>query len=554
MKVKIYHNGDDVFVAWKPVGFIAECRGFALLRRRNGIEETVSTWVGFEDDQAVEGERRASTNWPIQKYQWTDYMANPGDSLQYRVLPMVGPDKWNLRPDAASVSDWTPELTLTHELSPHVEALFNRGIVSAQWVSRRLGVVGRDLKNAKLSTVISTPGDPLRQYLAGPLGARLFEMLDGAAREQREVYAALYELDDEQLLDALAALKTRAHVVLANGSVRSKGQDQNSDARATLRGQVDLHDRMTSPRALGHNKFLIICDDQERPRWVWTGSQNWTMTGLCTQANNAVLIDNVDLATEYRRQWDLLRDAGEFTPKTLKKGDSTPRDHNMDRISVRLWFTPTIGQVDLQDARRLIADAKSSILFLMFNPGPRETLLNQILDVARVGRTGSRLYIRGVVNQDPSTTTKPVHLFDQHNRDKADYDVVLPAAIDQPTNFFREELRRLDRAFAMVHSKVILIDPLGADPIVLTGSHNLGPKASTTNDENLLIIRNAPGLGAAYAANVMAIYNQYRWRYRRHIQPPSKRWMGLKDSDQWQDSYLKAGSASLREINFWVGE
>jgi membrane-associated phospholipid phosphatase len=32
MKVKVYHNGDDVFIAWKPDGFIPSCRGFALLR------------------------------------------------------------------------------------------------------------------------------------------------------------------------------------------------------------------------------------------------------------------------------------------------------------------------------------------------------------------------------------------------------------------------------------------------------------------------------------------------------------------------------------------
>jgi len=99
MKVSVYHNGDDVFVAWKPKGFIPGCRGFALLRRRNGLEETVSTWVGFEGQPHKEGERRASTNWPIQKYQWTDYMANPGDKVQYRVVPMVGPDKDNLHPD-----------------------------------------------------------------------------------------------------------------------------------------------------------------------------------------------------------------------------------------------------------------------------------------------------------------------------------------------------------------------------------------------------------------------------------------------------------------------
>src|SRR5262245_24439865 len=52
MKVKVHHNGDDVFIGWKPNGFIPDCRGFALLRRRNGLEEIVSTWVGFEDDDA----------------------------------------------------------------------------------------------------------------------------------------------------------------------------------------------------------------------------------------------------------------------------------------------------------------------------------------------------------------------------------------------------------------------------------------------------------------------------------------------------------------------
>jgi hypothetical protein len=60
MKVRVYHNGDDVFIAWKPQGFIPLCRGFALFRKRNGVEEVVSTWVGFEDDQHQEGERRAS--------------------------------------------------------------------------------------------------------------------------------------------------------------------------------------------------------------------------------------------------------------------------------------------------------------------------------------------------------------------------------------------------------------------------------------------------------------------------------------------------------------
>ncbi len=553
MKVSVYHNGDDVFIAWKPDGFIPECRGFALLRRRNGVEETVSTWVGFEKQEHKPGERRASSNWPIQKYQWTDYMADPGDRLQYRVVPMVGPDKDNLRSDEDTASDWTKEVELSHEVTPKIEAYFNRGIVASQWVSRRLGITAEDLKSKRLKTVIETPDDPFRNYLTGPLGARLFKLLSDAAKDKREVYAALYELADKQLEAGLKKLGKRAHVVLANGSVKKKGEDQNQPARNALAGKIDLNDRMVAPRVLGHNKFLVICDKKKKPRWVWTGSQNWTKTGLCTQANNSLLIDDRGLAQKYREQWDLLKDAGDETPAELKESNSKPRNRKVGGAAIRLWFNPTIDLVDLNEASKIITGAKKAILFLMFNPGPQGTLLNSIIKKARAKATGKRLYIHGVINQDPSTKKNPVELFEQGNKEEADFDVLLPAAIDKATEWFAREMKKLPETFAMIHSKVVLVDPFSAHPVLLTGSHNLGPKASGKNDENLLIIRDAPGLAAAYAANIMAIYNQYRWRFRRHGQPKSKRWNGLKDNDTWQEGYLKPGSLGLREINFWVG-
>jgi phosphatidylserine/phosphatidylglycerophosphate/cardiolipin synthase-like enzyme len=553
MKIRAYHNGDDVFIAWKPDGFIADCRGFALIRRRNGIEETVSTWVGFAGQASEPGERRASTTWPIQKYQWTDYLANPGDKVQYRIVPMIGKDRKSLRADAETASDWTEELVLDHEFTRKIEAYFNRGIVAAQWVSRRLGVTAADLKTKTLAKVIKTSHDPFREYLFGPLGARLLDLLAAVAREKREIYAALYELDDDELEAALEKCGGRAHVVLANGSVKKKGADQNSRARKRLRNKIDLCDRMTSPRALGHNKFLVICDGQGRPRWVWTGSQNWTKTGLCTQANNSILIDDPGLAGEYRKQWDLLKAVGDDTPDALKQKNSVRRESGIGSTSAGLWFTPTIGQVDLKEARKVISGAKRAILFLMFNPGPKDTLLNGIIDAAKAGSAGKRLYIHGAINQDPSTTKNPVKLFDRGNSENADFEVVLPANIDAATNWFIREMKKLPGTFAMVHSKVVLVDPFGAHPILLTGSHNLGPKASGTNDENLLIIRDAPGLVAAYATNIMSIYNQYRWRFRRFTQPKSKQWKGLEDGDKWQQGYLKAGSRALREIDFWVG-
>ena len=38
IKVKVHHNGDDVFVGWKPAGFIADCRGFALMPSHTELE------------------------------------------------------------------------------------------------------------------------------------------------------------------------------------------------------------------------------------------------------------------------------------------------------------------------------------------------------------------------------------------------------------------------------------------------------------------------------------------------------------------------------------
>src|SRR5262249_58740865 len=105
-----------------------------------------------------------------------------------------------------------------------------------------------------------------------------------------------------------------------------------------------------------------------------------------------------------------------------------------------------------------------------------------------------------------------------------------------------------------IHSKVIVLDPFGANPVVMTGSHNLGYKASHENDDNLMILQGNAPLAAAYAANIIAMYQTYRWNayVEAHRQDPQV-WHGLVDSDKWQDSYLDKSGDDLKEILFWLG-
>jgi phosphatidylserine/phosphatidylglycerophosphate/cardiolipin synthase-like enzyme len=104
-----------------------------------------------------------------------------------------------------------------------------------------------------------------------------------------------------------------------------------------------------------------------------------------------------------------------------------------------------------------------------------------------------------------------------------------------------------------VHSKTIIVDPLGKHPAVITGSHNLGPKASEVNDDNMVIIENDPAVAAAYAVNIITVYDQYRWRFQQ-VQSAKKhqalnQWHGLETPWDPKGGYLKS---KTRDLAFWL--
>ena len=578
----VHAGADDAFIAWNA-DFITECRGFALYRRikraaggtasPNTIstaadgttEEIVASWVGFADGPEVEpGTRQPTTVWPIQKYLWSDFAVGAGDEVAYRVVPMTGP--WNaLVPADALASAWSDSVVIGPRAEDTVSCYFNRGIVASQWVARQLPSLpdpkaDTHAKNDELRKSIATPGNVIRDFLSGGVRIEMIRLLQAANAAGGHVYLALFELDDPELLPLLSAFGKRAHIVLGNGSVKHKGDDENDDARLELKATCDVRDRFSAPRALAHNKFMAICDSAGHGEAVFTGSTNWTRTGLCTQANNGILLKSPALAAEYVTQWKRLAAAGDETPDTLREADGKPKPTGIEGVT--LWFTPMTEALDLEQAGALIRGAKQGILFAMFNPGPRGTLLDDIIQLASPSGANFKpdLYIQGVLNQNPGTDAHPVTLFNRGDRIEANADVVLPAAINQRLKFWVVELQKLAGTFAMVHSKVVVIDPYGDRPVVMTGSHNMGPKASGTNDENFLIIEGNGRLASQYASKIMEIYNQYRWRASQAHSTTAPRWAGLANDDRWQigapgaDARTQAyDGRRRRELDFWFG-
>jgi len=583
--LKIYDNGDHTCLVWLPTDgkAIPTCRGFAIRRISNGKESYLHGFVGFSDTDKLDPQN--PWKFPLQRYLWWDYAVSPGDTVQYSIVPVSGPSKDKLTLDSQNASPLSPAMTITGQATGHISSYFNKGIVAAQWVARALQ---NTPKNSKIKDLVATVGNPLRNELSGLLRPQILSMLADAKKNNGQIYAALYELNDPELIPALEALGKNCNLILANGAFKSNtppDNDENAAVRAQLKPVINVIDRIVPLGHFGHNKFVVFCDSSGKAQQVLTGSTNWTTSGLCTQANNALIIDDADVAADFLAAWKRLEAAGNAYTPPLVKGNSTATTHTVDGCSITPWFVKTSAQQDLEFARKLINGAEEGILFLFFNPGtfqkdpPKWTLLQNILE--RHNPDGKEifnpnLYFCGVVNQDIPQLTKitdpanpkapaataldptspapnPVTLFTNgvEPPQRLSHDVLVPHNIKSQFHEWNQEL--LGASMVNIHSKVIVLDPFGKHPVVMTGSHNLGFKASNANDDNLVIVEGNAALAAAYAINIVAIFQNYRWNaYAEAHRTDPNVWHGLVDSDQWQTSYLSG--SQLAELKFWLGE
>jgi hypothetical protein len=560
--IALYTNGDDAFVAWAPSEFIEGCRGFMLERqRRDGAPlpvEIVENRVGFKKDKPKSGDHKGSDVWPFQRFNWTDHVVDIGNRVRYRVTAVLYAGK-NKPFTKGPSSVWTPWATLATDCGDGFACYFNRGLVLSQFVARYMR--DKHLSPAKFKAALKATVDPaFRAFLEGDLGARIRKMLGDAAAGKNTLHAALYELDDDALETGLIAARARLHLVLSNGS--DKSGDGNAVARSHLNGEgVATIDRLLGNKGLGHNKFVVLSKGGAA-KAVWTGSTNWSTTGLCTQVNNGMLIEDAGVAKFYRQQWDRLEQASPPQmnpagfPPTLVAANDKAKSFTVAPAKVTVQFTRTSDGSDMDALRKLIASAKHSILFLMFTPGKQglHTLIGQRANEPK-------LYVRGVVSTlgnvagDSAKNVLDVRLVSSDQKFKPDhYTIVQPQGAEALGPWIAEVTRNTflsQIGHAIVHSKVMVIDARSAKPIVVTGSHNFSAPASTNNDENLVIVSGHKKLAAAYATYIMSVYQHYRYRsYIREMLAQGKSpWSYLEDGDGWLDAELKS---KAQEIAFWT--
>ena len=79
-------------------------------------------------------------------------------------------------------------------------------------------------------------------------------------------------------------------------------------------------------------------------------------------------------------------------------------------------------------------------------------------------------------------------------------------------NFLRERANPLN-SNRYIHNKFMLVDPLGNDPLVITGSANFSRPSQRINDENMLVIRGDTRVADIYFGEFMRVFDHHYARY-----------------------------------------
>jgi phosphatidylserine/phosphatidylglycerophosphate/cardiolipin synthase-like enzyme len=107
-----------------------------------------------------------------------------------------------------------------------------------------------------------------------------------------------------------------------------------------------------------------------------------------------------------------------------------------------------------------------------------------------------------------------------------------------------QELNHITKANVYwVHTKYMLVDPLGDKPVVVLGSANFSGASTTANHENMLVIRNDRRVADIYLGEFMRLYSHYAFREAVKIAQ-------AKGDTQWHPEHLQANPADWQKDYF----
>ncbi len=485
--------------------------GFAF--KRTDAAENQSFWLKglkvFRETvpQPSPGQRYSSLEHPIQSFLWGDYSAKPGRTYEFVIRPVYGtPRNLTYGQDLEIAVATESEDGGTHAV------YFNRGAIASQAFAEKFGNKGPEDPD--------DIDDPATKWLSRGLLEAALAFIDDT-RQGEMLRVAAYEFAYAPILRALAAARKRGVdvvIVYEAGQETVKGKrvdTQATTANAKAIKAAKMPKAMLRPRVrrndIPHNKFMIRISSTAQRTAVWTGSTNFTRSGFMGQTNVGHIIRSAEIAKAYIAYWEQL--AGDAEWKSLRawtEAHSSNPAGPIEAKSVVPLFSPRQNDSLLDWYAQRIVDAESTVMFTAAF-GVNATLADAF--------AADEPFLRYILLEKPLKADAKALL----TRDK-DVQIANGAALGKMTLRAKVPGWKLDKWFLderhyryegnvfYIHSKILLIDPLSSDPLVISGSANFSKNSLVNNDENMLVIRGDTRVADIYMTEFDRIFRHFYFR------------------------------------------
>lgn len=519
--------------------------GFSIERldKETGEKRHLPNFLLFKENDKGTNPSHSSERNPIQAFQWCDYTAQPGRKYIFIVTARYGTPK-SLRNGDAVILEVATEAT---DRGKHA-IFFNRGPAGWQAYQREFGQRDPD----------QVPGRAGYRWLSRGLEEGLLAFLAQAEGKGWGLRGALYEFNYVPVLDALWGAKHRGVDVKVVVDPTSK--NLSAIEVSDIEGSCSPRTKAKIP----HNKFIVLLKDGE-PVEVWTGSTNVTKGGIFGHSNVGHLVRDKKIAASYLAYWkQLVKDPERKPLQTWTVSANEEPEQRLSeagdgvlppRNSVSTVFSPRRGVDALKWYAALMDQAKESVF--LTSPFDISKQIQKVFE-------NDKDYLRYLILDHENKRIAPVARSIEKDLDN---ELAVGSYFGEGNwnQWLKEHLTDFNRAVLFIHTKYLLIDALGDDPIVITGSANFSEPSVRENDENLLVIRGDTGVADVYVSEFMRLFTFFRLRMRTKTkkgQPapnpgnagprPSKK-VHLAASDRWAAPHYKQGSTKEKERLLFSG-
>lgn len=543
--------------------------GFAVERidHRSGERKYMDGYKVFRDlIQNPSSETVVNTyTHPVQSFVWDDFTCYDNTVYEYFFYPVTGIPKNLIRAKTPIALTITTEELFSNKAH---DIFFNRGVASSQAYRRKFFNLPPDkIENPEMKK------DALN-WLSRQLDNAILWFIK-RAKPGDTLLGCFYEFHYPPVVEAFnAAIDRGVNVRIIidakkNGTTDKKGTFHESFPReANLRAIKNANipyaisdniiiRRQAKKNSIQHNKFIVYIKkaDNGKASEVWTGSTNISMGGIHGQTNVGHWIRHKASAEKYKAYWEILsQDPGAKETDSASKKRTRNDDFKIEveqlqeNITFTSWedipigitpvFSPRSGLSVLESYVKMMDNAESmACITLAFG-------INKLFKDYLKDNTGtdhiSFLLLEKQDKANPKSKEPFVFIGAKQNVYKA-WGAYMA---DNLYNWAKEVSTislGLNQHVAYIHSKFLLVDPLSADPVVVTGSANFSEASTNDNDENMVIIRGDQRVADIYFTEFNRLFNHYYFRAVYQNAKENRRTddtnLFLRPNDTWLEKY-----------------